>query len=319
MSSSAFIVPSVAMKTIATATIRNAIRDRTVVWLALMFMAMVLLSASLGWSATDTINQIYTKASLALQADGLAVPPNPVNETSPLALLRNMTTYVSLLGALVAIVLGHQIIIEDRKSGVFPLLASRPISRVTYALGKMIALVVMLTSLLLIAAVTNAITLLLLPALPPTTEDWIAFLLFYALSGLFLMVFGWLAMSTASLFRSETMGLLVPVTLWLTLTFVLPQITSNINPMAALNPVKAMVPPPGGWFFALTGPALAPVSLTSTYRDIAASLLGFAPADSAALGTAAGLSSLIIANFSLAAAACFGVLRLDPTRSQTDE
>ena len=49
MSSSAFIVPSVAMKTIATATIRNAIRDRTVVWLALMFMAMVLLSAYLGW------------------------------------------------------------------------------------------------------------------------------------------------------------------------------------------------------------------------------------------------------------------------------
>lgn len=313
------ILSSVAMRTIATATIRNAVRDRTVVWLALMFMAMVLLSAYLGWSATNTINQIYTKASLALQAEGLAVPPNPVNEASPLAMLRNMTTYVSLLGALVAIVLGHQMIIEDRKSGVFPLLASRPIGRVTYALGKMIALVVMLTSLLLIAALTNAVTLSLLPAFPPTTEDWIAFLSFYALSGLFLMVFGWIAMSSASLFRSETMGLLVPVTIWLTLTFVLPQITSNINPMAALNPVKAMVPPPGGWFFALTGPALAPISLTSTYRDLAASILGFAPADSAALGTAAGLSSLIVANFLLAAAASFGVLRLDPTRSQTDE
>ncbi|MDW5317576.1 ABC transporter permease [Rhizobium sp. PL01] len=311
--------PSVAISTIARATISNAVRDRTVVWLALMFMAMVLLSAYLGWSATNTINQIYTKATIALQADGLAIPPNPVNETSPLAMLRNMTTYVSLLGALVAIVLGHQIIVEDRKSGVFPLLASRPISRVAYALGKMLALVVMLTCILLIAALTNAITLLILPALPPTTEDWIAFLSFYALSALLLTVFGWIAMSSASLFRSETMGLLVPVTVWLTLTFVLPQITSNINPMAALNPVKAMVPPPGGWFFALTGPALAPVSLISTYRDLAASILGFAPADSAALGTVAGLSSLFVANILLAAAACFGVLRLDPTRSQTDE
>jgi ABC-type transport system involved in multi-copper enzyme maturation permease subunit len=305
--------------TILWLTIGNSVRDRTVLLLALMFMAMVLLSAYLGWSATSTVHAIYTKAVLALQADGRPVPPDPVNQASPLAMLRNMTTYVSLLGALVAIVLGHQMINEDRHSGVFPLIASRPHSRLSYALGKIGALTLTLFVLLFIAAATNALTMLILPGPAPSAAEWLGFLSFYAVSAVFLLFFGLLAMTSAGFARSDTMGLLVPLTAWLALTFVLPQITSNINPMAALNPVKAMVPPPDGWFFALAGPLLAPVSLTSTYRDLSATILGFAPADSASLGKAAGFASLVIADLGVVVASALGLLRLDPTRSETDE
>jgi ABC-type transport system involved in multi-copper enzyme maturation permease subunit len=305
--------------TILWLTIGNAVRDRTVLVLALMFMAMVLLSAYLGWSATSTVHAIYTKAVIALQADGRPVPADPVNQASPLAMLRNMTTYVSLLGALVAIVLGHQMINEDRRLGVFPLIASRPNGRLSYALGKIGALMLTLSVLLLVAAATNAVTMLILPGSAPSAAEWLGFLGFYAISAVFLLIFGLLAMTSAGFARSDTMGVLFPVTVWLALTFVLPQITSNINPMAALNPVKAMVPPPDGWFFTLTGPLLAPVSLTSTYRDLSATILGFAPADSASLGKAAGFASLVVANLCVGLAAAFSLFRLDPTRSETDE
>ena len=106
---------------ITACTLRIIRHDKTVLWLALLFMVMVLLSAYLGWSANHTINQIYAKAVLLFQAEGRVVPPNPVHDTSPLSMLRNMTTYISLLGALVAIVLGTQMVAEDRRSGVFSL------------------------------------------------------------------------------------------------------------------------------------------------------------------------------------------------------
>ena len=76
------------------------LRDYTVVLLAALFFAMVLVSAYLGWSATDTVNSIYAKAVPVLHGQGKPVPANPVGDTPPLSLFRNMVTYVALLGAL---------------------------------------------------------------------------------------------------------------------------------------------------------------------------------------------------------------------------
>jgi ABC-type transport system involved in multi-copper enzyme maturation permease subunit len=314
------LVPaSDAIAVITSSGVRNAVLDRTVIWLAALFMVMVLMSAYLGWSATATTNEIYAQASVALKAEGRPVPPNPTINDSPLAMLRNMTTYMSLLGALVAIVLGHQMIIDDRRSGVFPLLASRPFSRMSYAAAKLLALFLTLLGLLVVAALTNALTMLVLAGARTTAADWLGLLAFYGISGLYLLLFGLGAMAAAALFRSETMALLVPITVWMALLFILPQVAANINPMAALNPVKAMVAPPGGAFFAAAGPLLAPVSFTSTYRDLTATILGFAPADIAGLGTAGGMLSLVIADVVLAFATVFSLLRLDPTRSDTSE
>ena len=305
--------------TVAASALRIGIRDRTVLWLVILFMSMVLLSAYLGWSATHAIDQIYAQVVLALQHEGRPVPPNPVGDMPALSMLRNMTTYVSLLGALVAIVLGWQIVSEDRRSGMFPLIASRPVSRTRYALGKVLALVVAITCMLALAGAVNAASLLLLPGTPLTAGDWVSLANFYAVSALFLTAFGLLAMASTAWSRSEVMGLLVPVTVWLVLTFVFPQLSANINPMAALNPIKAMVAPPAGAFFEFFGPLLAPVSLVATYRDIAATMLGFAPADAASLGVPTGIASLVVANWLLGGTAVLALHELDASRSDTDE
>ncbi len=319
MAAQAPVAPFAVVAAVAAAGLRNALRDRTFAWLAAMFLAMVLISAYLGWAATSTTNDIYAHAVAALKAEGRPAPPNPIFGDSPLAMLRNMTTYMSLLGALVAIVLGHQLVMDDRRAGVFPLLASRPFARIWLALGKLCALAALLLGLLTLAAAANALTMALLPGLAPTLADWGGLAAFYAVSALYLLMFGLAAMAAAAAFRSETMALLAPITAWLALLFILPQITANINPMAALNPVKAMVAPPGGAFFAIVGPLLGPVSLTSAYRDLSAAILGFAPADLAGLGKLGGLSSIVLADLTFAAAAAFALVRLDPTRSGVDE
>lgn len=311
--------PDSMVRIVAANTLRVAFRDRTVIWLALLFMSLVLISAYLGWSATDTVNQIYVKAIPLFQLDGRPMPPNPTADMPALSMLRNMTTYISLLGALVAIVLGFQVISEDLRSGVFPLISSRPISRRHYALGKMLALFLSVTGLVVLAAMMTALTLLLMPSVHLATSDWIALLQFYSVSVLFLSAFGFMAIASAAWSRSESVGLLVPVTVWLVLTFVFPQLSANINPMAALNPVKAMVAPPAGAFFDITGAILAPISLVSAYRDVAATTLGFAPADKSSLGMAGGLILLVSANFLFGFFAITALSNISGTRSNSDE
>lgn len=308
------IVPVVALN-----TLRVAVRDRTVLWLALLFLGMVVLSAYLGWSATNTVNHIYVQALPMLRATGSPVPPNPIADMPPLAMLRNMTTYISLLGALVAIVMGFQIIAEDLRSGVFPLIASRPVHRKAYAAGKIFALLVSMASLLGIAAAGTAITVVLIPGNSMSSADWVSLLEFHSVSWLYLCAFGLIAMGSAAWSRSESVALLVPVTVWLVLTFVFPQLSANINPMAALNPVKAMVAPPASAFFDFAGPVLAPFSLVGAYRDVAATLLGFAPADPASLGMKGGLAIISATNLIFGALTMTALSRLNGTPSNIDE
>lgn len=303
----------------ATFAIKVSFRDRTVIWLGILFMAMVCVSAYLGWTATQTIDKIYAQAIIALQAEGKEIPSNPVQEISPLSMLRNLTTYIALLGALVAIVLGGHLITQDRKSGVFPLIASRAVPRLGYALGKVSALAIAIVGTLAVAAVVNAIAILVLPSAPVTADTWLGLCAFYGMSALFLYTFGLMAMASAAWARSEAMGLLIPITVWLAMTFVLPQLSANINPMAALNPINSLAEAPSGAFFETIGPLLAPLSLTSTYKEVAASILGILPNGLEELGIMSRTLTLIAANILMGATAVSCILLLDATRSDVDE
>ena len=178
---------------ISGATLRASTRDRTVLLLTGLFLAMVLLSAWLGWSATQTINAIYASAVQVMKAQGVTIPPNPVSKGSALSLLRNMSIYVALMGALAAIVFGHLAVAGDRKSGTIPLIASRPISRLSYALGKVLAVVAAIAGMTIFAAAVNVITLLILPGLTLLPDTWSRLAAFYCVSALYVGV--WFARS----------------------------------------------------------------------------------------------------------------------------
>jgi ABC-type transport system involved in multi-copper enzyme maturation permease subunit len=293
-------------------------RERTVALLALLFLVLVVVAAYLGWSATSTVNAIYLRSVDYMTAQGQTIPSNPVLDTSPLALLRNMATYVSLIGALAAIVVGHQLIASDRKAGTMPLLGTRPMRGIDLGTAKALALVIAIAALVAFAAFINTATFLVLPEFRLDGAGWSKLAAFYGTSGLYLLVFGFLGMWFGAAAKSETVGLLIPVTVWLTLTFVLPQITSNINPVAALNPVSALADAPASAFFQVTGWALGPFSLAEAYRVISAQLLDFMPptyVDRAAIPAAA---SLLIAAAGVGTIATRAVARMDMTKGDYD-
>lgn len=296
---------------LAKQAIAAVFRDRTMALLALLFMALSLVSAYLGWSATSTVNAIYFKAAGFLQSQGQPVPTNPVLDTSPLSLLRNMPTYIGLIGTLSAIVLGYQLIATDRKAGVLPLLGTRSFTHLHFAIAKIGALIIVISGLLIIAASINIATFLLIPQLTPKGADWVGLLQFYGASSLYMLFFGFLGLACSTTARSESVGLLIPVTVWLTMTFILPQITSNILPVAALNPVTALANPPSSTFFQLTGALLGPFSLAETYRILAAQFLQFLPPEYVIRSAINPLVSLLLAFVAGCAAALYALIRID--------
>lgn len=303
---------------IALQSLRLTLRESTVLVIAALFVVLVLVSAWLGWRATATVNLIFTDAAAFLQSQGRALPPNPVLATSPLSLLRNVAVYVSLIGVLAAIVVGNRLIALDRRSGVLPLYGTRTGDSPAYATGKVLALVALMGTLTGIAAVVSAATLLALPAVPVTAGQWAQFWAFFVLSGLYLLAFGLVALGAAARSRSESVGLLLPVTLWLVLTFVLPSLTGNLLPTASINPVSALAAPPDAAFFQWSAWTFGSVSVAESYRYLSAGLLDFLPEGRLSPAAIPPLATLLIAVVAAFLWALRGLRTLDLTRSDYD-
>ncbi|MBL4692702.1 MAG: ABC transporter permease [Magnetovibrio sp.] len=308
-----------ASRYIMTAALRANLRDQTVLLIAGLFIVLVLISAYLGWSATATVQDVYLKVVEAYAAKGQIAPPNPVPDTPPLGLLRNMATYVALIGALAGLVLGNKTVSGDRKSGVYALLASRPITSSGIALGKILAIIIAITGLLGVAALTNVITFMILPNFSLSADEWFRLAQFYIASDLYVISFGLLGAFFAITSRSEAKSLMIPVTIWLTVTFIIPQLTANVLPMAALNPLKAMAPAPSGAFFVFTQSVLTPISFAEAYRALAATLLDFAPPGFKFQSFISPMLTLMIVNGLLISAVVVAFGKMDASRSAYDD
>jgi ABC-type transport system involved in multi-copper enzyme maturation permease subunit len=305
-------------RVIARQSILYIFRERTVALLAGLFVVLVMVSAYLGWSATSTVNSIYHDAVVYLTAQGQPVPPNPVNDMSPLSLMRNMSIYVSLIGALAAIVIGYRLIAADRKSGVVPLIGVRPLDRGQYLRGKLAALLAANGALMGIAAAIATATFLILPQANLSAGGWGKLFFFFALAYGYMVLFGLLAMGTAARARSESVGLLVPVTIWLTVTFILPSLTANIHPTAAINPISALAPAPDSAFFHWTGWLIGPFSVAESFKWLAAGLLDYLPSGARSASLVPPLPDLLLALILTAVFATRSVARMDFTHGDFD-
>ncbi|MGB5557428.1 MAG: hypothetical protein WBN04_05390 [Paracoccaceae bacterium] len=303
---------------VAAQSLAALVRERTVLLIAGIFTAMVLISAWMGWSTTSTVNGIYADAVIYLQSIGQPVPPNPLGDASALSVMRNLTVYVSLIGTFAAIVTGQRLIEADRRAGVLPLIAARPPARMTYVAGKMQALALATAALVALAALISILTLLLLPGVTVAGVEWARLGAFFGLSWLYVTFFGMVALGAAARISATAGGLLAATILWLAITFVLPALTGNVNPTAAINPISALVAAPDTPVFTALGNILGPLSLSEAYEYLAADLMGYLPVGLLPRGVVPPLASLIVA---FGAALIFAVrsgLSLDPNAGGPD-
>lgn len=192
---------------IARQSLANLIRDRSVLLLVGFLAAMVLVRAWLGWLASATVNAIYCDGVQYLTTADQPVPPNPIGKTVPLAVLRNLGVYISLIGAFGTIVIGQMLIESDRWAGTQPLIGTRPFDRRDIALGKLRALVIATGVMMAVAAVISVATLFASPALVVRAGDLMHLMLFLIGSWAYITVFGLLALRAADRLTATAGGL----------------------------------------------------------------------------------------------------------------
>jgi len=93
-------------------------RQRVLVATVVSLLAMTVLAGVIGWSSHNTIVRVYSDATQLLAADGQPAPPNPFDLKPTLSLLSNMSVYVPLIGALLALVIGHLAMVDDKTTGI---------------------------------------------------------------------------------------------------------------------------------------------------------------------------------------------------------
>lgn len=264
-------------------------RARVPQLLLLVFLGMVSISSFIGWSARSTVTAVYQQITAA----GLTKAPNPFNGTSPLYYAHNSVIYVVLIGALMAIVLGVQATIRDRKATMHALVLSRPISSSARLLGQFAALSTVIAGVIAISTLISWASIGFITGGVLSADATLRLSGFAVLSWVLLSGFASLGMLSGTVCNKETTALLAPFVAWSVIAFVLPQLGTAARPVALLNPVPAIAPPGGGLFHVInlfTGP----LAVTEQFKHAAGILLQ----DSAVTGSPFG-AIVILALFVL--------------------
>jgi ABC-type transport system involved in multi-copper enzyme maturation permease subunit len=260
---------------IAAHQLRLLRRERIFLAILASLLLMTLLAGFIGWSSHNTIVKVYEESSAMLASEGQPAPPDPFAVKPRLSLLSNMTIYIPLIGALLAIVVGHLAIAGDRAAGSTRLIFARPVRRSTYLLGKLTGIGAAISMILATCYALSVFSLVIVNDSLPTVAEFGRLGLFFLLSLAYLVLFALIGMMAALVVRGRSLSLLVALGVWMFVTFMVPQFTSGLRPTASLNPVIDPVST-SQRFFRVTS-HFRSVSISELYRDLSAAILQTAP------------------------------------------
>lgn len=301
---------------IARQQFQSLLRQRLFLATVGILVTMTGLAGVIGWSSHDTIVRIYHEATVYLAAQNRPAPPNPFTLKPTLSLLSNMEIYIPLIGALLALVIGHFAMAEEASTGVGRLVFSRDVSRWHYLFGKTGAVAAVLAVAMAACAAVSAVAVLVVNRSLPTPAEFGRLALFYGASWVYLLVFALVGMVTMLLTDRRPLALLLALGVWLVVTFALPEFTSGLHPVASLNPIVDPVST-SQTFFQVTAKA-RPLSIFEQYKTASAHILDTATTGEPASRVALRLLPLAGAIGGLGAALAALIRRHDYAKGAVD-
>ena len=260
------------IKIIAKKEIKYLSREKTFYLLLGIFIVMAILSTYIGWATIHTIKNVYNVAAQELTATNQAVPPFPLKNISSLGIIKNMIIYVVLIGSLLSIILGYFVGVNDRVSKTVRLLFTRPIKRIDFLFGKIIAIKYILAVIILSAFFISVLSAGIFHVL--SLINIIKLLEFYFISFIYMLGFALLAMTFAIYMKNSASALLYALFIWIIITFALPELGSALFPTSSLNPVL----PPTNFLqssiLTYTHNAVYPFSISEHFKEISSTILG---------------------------------------------
>jgi ABC-type transport system involved in multi-copper enzyme maturation permease subunit len=253
---------------------KTLFKENTFTVLLIIFILMTIFSTYIGWSAKNTIINVYQETVKELSLKGIKeIPPNPFTGIPDLSILKNMIVYVFLIGSLLALVIGNNAFIRDRRSGVLRIIFSKFISKQTYIFGKIVGIFETLLFVVFISFLLSLFSAVLISGHFLTPIEILKLSEFYAISLVYLLIFSMVGLYFAIDSDGESIALLIPVIIWVIITFVIPQITSSLVPTALLNPTNIQAVTPHSNFFHILQIVIRPFSISESYKEISGILL----------------------------------------------
>jgi ABC-type transport system involved in multi-copper enzyme maturation permease subunit len=253
---------------------KTLFKENTFTVLLIIFILMTIFSTYIGWSAKNTIINVYQETVKEISLKGIKeIPPNPFTGTPDLSILKNMIVYVFLIGSLLALVIGNNAFIRDRRSGVLRIIFSKFISKQTYIFGKIVGIFETLLFVIFISFLLSLFSTVLISGHFLTPIEILKLSGFYAISLVYLLIFSMVGLYFAINSDGESIALLIPVIIWVIITFVMPQITSSLVPTALLNPTNIQAVTPHSNYFHILQIVIRPFSISESYKEISDILL----------------------------------------------
>ena len=247
------------------------IKDRSFLLILAIFVIMSIVSFAIGYSTNHTIMDIYNTAALELKALNQPVPSIPFTQ-EPLGIMKNMIIYIVIIGSLLAISIGHIVGISDRKATVTRILFSKKFSKLEFFIGKSLASIGILFLAIFFSFIISSVSLLLVNIF--TISNLISIFNFYAVSFIYLMGFVYMGLFFAINTNSSTKAILIPILIWIVITFALPQISSALYPTGSLNPVLPQTDLLNSPILSNIHNIVYPFSISEQYKELTAQILG---------------------------------------------
>jgi len=252
-----------------------AFRNRLFLIITALFLGLSILSVYIGSTTKHAEVRLYNDTVARLTAEGSTVlPAKP--EINTLSILANLTEYVSIVGAILAVILGDNTLIEENESGGLKLILSRPVYRDRLLTGKLLGNAAVIGALLGLVFAFNITLLVAIRGIWPTWGEVFRLAAFIGLSFVYMLIFLTVSMLLSIRMKSSANVFLVSLVLWMLVSFVIPQMAdtqmTNSTVVNSISGTTNQIPQD-----TTTSRTLNFLSPTWHLRDIGATLLEVTP------------------------------------------
>ncbi|MBC7109880.1 MAG: ABC transporter permease [Archaeoglobi archaeon] len=201
----------------------------------ILLVAMLFISAiSLSEGIQDYKEQLenYKETLSEIESGSLEVPPGYMpSKPSPLFIFQSMNLQITMIGVILAIAMGFDLISGERERGSLKVLLSHPLFRDDVINGKALG------GLLALFLAISVITLLSLSAtlifgIVPSAEELLRIVTYVLFSTLYLFVFFSISLMTSVIMKNSTNALILSLIIFIVLSAFIPilswQITEKI-------------------------------------------------------------------------------------------
>ncbi len=214
------------IKTIAFKEVKSAFRNSSFLMITTLFVLLSIISVYIGTSTKNAVLMAFNDSYNLLVSQGAtSLPIKP--QLYPLSILSNIVTYINMLGAVVSIYLGYEMISGEKSNGTYKLISVKPLYKDQIISGKILGGSIVLLILLSIILVFNLILFMFITSSALSIAETIKLGLYFLLAFTYLFFFFILALYTSIKFKDSEYGFLLLMIIWMIVSFVIPELANT--------------------------------------------------------------------------------------------